>query len=491
MVTQALEARKPLRLVFAIPDHPWSDGHSSAAVRIAMTVAEAAAIRNDETGALHQVVAERLGNDGVPVVEVAMIFGTLNADLTIGADATEAASLRANASLSSPGVKLHGAGFIISPLTAKNFGLGRIDGIERHIRLYLNGRDLTQRSRGQMVVDLDGLSEQDVRQKYPAIYQHVLLHVKPERDQNARSSYRRDWWIFGEPRRELRTMSRGLARYIATPVTAKHRVFCFLPAAVLPDDALVCIASEDAFHLGVLSSRLHVVWAFMSGGTLEDRPRYNKTRCFDPFPFPDATPAQRARIGALAEELDGLRRTRLDAHPQLTMTGLYNVLERLRADATLTPAEKDVHDAGQVSILRRLHDALDVAVAEAYGWPHDLVAAEIVARVVALNRVRRTEEAEGLVRWLRPAFQAPAETRVAQRVLAVEQGDVELSLPAWPVREPDRFVALRAALAAAPGRPDELARRFRRARTDKVREMLETLAALGQARPASDGRYQI
>ncbi len=176
-----------------------------------------------------------------------------------------------------------------------------------------------------------------------------------------------------------------------------------------PDDALVCIGTEDLFHLGVLSSRIHLAWALAAGGTLEDRPRYNKTRCFDPFPFPIATAAQRTNIAAIAEELDALRRTWLDAHPHLTMTGLYNVLEKLRSGAALTPAEHDIHDAGQVSILRRLHDALDAAVADAYGWRADLAPTEIVARIVALNRVRRDEEEDGLVRWpwRRPSVPRP------------------------------------------------------------------------------------
>ena len=82
----------------------------------------------------------------------------------------------------------------------------------------------------------------------------------------------------------------------------------------------VCIATEEAFHLGVLSSRFHAAWALASGGRLGvgNDPRYNKTRCFDPFPVPDATVGQRNKIAALAEELDALRRARLDAHKQLT-----------------------------------------------------------------------------------------------------------------------------------------------------------------------------
>jgi len=71
---------------------------------------------------------------------------------------------------------------------------------------------------------------------------------------------------------------------------------------------LVNIASSDAFVLGLLSSRIHVTWALAAGGTLEDRPRYNKTRCFEPFPFPDPTQPQRERIRFLGERLDAHRK---------------------------------------------------------------------------------------------------------------------------------------------------------------------------------------
>ncbi len=335
----------------------------------------------------------------------------MNADLTVGASPADAKPLQANDRVCSPGVKLHGAGFIVTPATARALGLGRVPGLEGHIRPYLNGKDMTGRSRGVMVLDLFGLAADDVRERFPEVFQHLLLNVKPERDANNRDSYRNAWWVFGEPRRDFRPALRGLPRYIATVETAKHRVFVFQPAAVLPDNMLVCIASAEAWHLGVLSSRFHVTWALAAGGDLEDRPRYNKTRCFDPFPFPAATPAQRTAIARPAEVLDRHRAARLVAHPHLTLTGLYNVLDALRAGRVLTDAERDVLDVGQVATLQHLHDELDAAVADAYGWPVTLPAAEVVARVVALNRARLAEEAVGQVRWLRPDYQAPAEQR--------------------------------------------------------------------------------
>ena len=46
-------------------------------------------------------------------------------------------------------------------------------GLEAHIRPYLNGRDLTQRSRGALVIDLFGLTEEELRRRFPAVWQHL------------------------------------------------------------------------------------------------------------------------------------------------------------------------------------------------------------------------------------------------------------------------------------------------------------------------------
>jgi hypothetical protein len=111
-----------------------------------------------------------------------------------------------------------------------------------------------------------------------------------------------------------------------------------------------------------------MAWAIANGGTLEDRPRYNKDVCFDPFPFPLASAPQKKRIGVIAEELDLHRKRVLADHAHLTLTGLYNVLERLRAGATkadLDPAEARIFDDGLVLILKELHGELDAEVAQA------------------------------------------------------------------------------------------------------------------------------
>ncbi|MCH9053623.1 MAG: hypothetical protein IIA72_21635 [Proteobacteria bacterium] len=287
-----------------------------------------------------------------------------------------------------------------------------------------------------------------------------------------------------------------MARYITTVETPKHRFFQFLDAGILPDNMLVNIEVEDAFFLGILSSRIHVVWALAAGGTLEDRPRYNKTRCFDPFPFPDPNDELKEEIRDLAERLDTHRKAVLEKRNHLTMTALYNVLEMIRTEKELTDAEKDIYDAGFIGILRQIHDDLDKAVTKAYGWSKDLSNDEILERLVALNHVREEEERNGKIRWLRPDFQAPKETPAAKLAEQLEAElivtEVKAKKPRLPAALPDQVAAVRAMLAGSDDAvaATDLARCFAQGRRveKRVEEVLRTLTLLGQAEHI-DGRY--
>ncbi len=212
VLTQHLGASDPLSLVYAIPDHPWVDSFDGADVRISMTVAEAGA----REGLLCRVARESGGDENGAAVELEEKRGKLHADLTIGPDLVGVHSLDANGGVSSRGVSLHGAGFIVTPEQAAALGLNRIPGLEKHIRPYLNGRDLTGNTRGVMVIDLFGLTSDEVRDRFPEVFQWVFMKVKPERDSNNRESYRQNWWVHGEPRANFRPALKGLRRYIST-----------------------------------------------------------------------------------------------------------------------------------------------------------------------------------------------------------------------------------------------------------------------------------
>jgi len=498
-------ARPPLGLVFAIPNHPWVDSADGAAVRIAMTVGAA----GQSVGRLLTSVEESEAENGEVLVRFAAREGLIHPDLKIGANVYAAKSLLANSLLSNRGVIPHGAGFIVTSGDARTLGIGSVPGLDQHIKPYRNCRDLTGRPRGMYVIDTYGLTAEDLRGRYPTLFQWLLERVKPERDHNQRPRRRDFWWRFAEDQPRLRTSLEGLGRYIVTGQVTKHRVFQWLDQSILPDDKLIAIATDDALRLGVLSSAVHVHWAIAAGGKhgVGNDPVYSKSTCFEPFPFPDddtsLTPDLSQRIRSLAEQLDAHRKAQQAAHPDLTLTGMYNVLEKLRAGEPLTPKERTIHEHGLVGVLRTLHDDLDAAVLEAYGWS-DLRLPEdtdtLLERLVELNARRAAEEAAGKVRWLRPDFQQ----RSAAGEQATLDGDEEavdedsaVVTPApripvekrpWPVGLPEQIKAVAAVLTTTsqPLSLDDVAAHFsaRGRWRDRLPTILETLQALGRIRNA-------
>ena len=379
-----------------------------------------------------------------------------------------------------------------------------VKNVDTLIRATTNGRDVAQLSRNAFVLDLYDLNEDALKQTGP-IYQHVLNTVRPERAQNGRASYRKLWWVFGEPRPDMRRAIAGLRRYIVTPLTAVHRYFLFLGPEIIPDQALVVIASDDSFDLGVLSSRIHVIWAITAGGRLGvgNDPRYNKTLCFDPFPFPRKTENDEARISTFGEQLDAHRKKQQALHPGLTMTGMYNVLEKLRSGETLTDKEKTIHEQGLVSVLKQIHDELDAAVFDAYGWPVTLTDEEILERLVALNAERAAEEARGLIRWLRPDFQNRSQ-QTQQAIDVEETSDEETATTKKPTKAkesakklplpeklPEQVLAIRQQLSTAskPLTAADMAKLFTRAKADRIEELLQSLVILGSARQVDGNKF--
>ncbi len=479
--------RRGARILWAIPDHPWTDTDTGAAVRIAMTCVAGEATTPVRLG---RVTSERpsAAEDGIAEVQVTdRVVDVIRPDLTAGAAVTDAVALRANSGISGMGVALHGAGFILLPEEYH-----RIAALNATcLRPYIGGRDLLQGQRERYLVDFSFMGEEQAREANPHAFQVVLDRVKPERDVNRRESIRRLWWRFGWERPLLRAALHGLRRYIATTETARTRIFQFIPAEFMADHKVVVVADEDALVHGVLSSRFHVVWATAAGGHLGigNDPIYNKSKCFDPYPFPDASPDQAHRIRKVAEALDTHRTARIRECPGLTINAMYGVLRKERAGLPLSPKERAIHESGLISVLRAFHDDLDAAVADAYGWPADLPDDEILVRLVALNRERAAEEARGVVRWLRPDLQAPTAPEVVREQAAlpglepVENSDEgeEAALPPWPAEVPAQVRAVRDRVLAcrAPVTPDEVARAFVRASRKVVQRHLEALEGLG------------
>ncbi len=525
------DSRKPLSLSFSIPDHPWIDGNDGAAVRIAMTVA----VSGESNGTLSTVTHEEPNGDGSQTINIVSKQGKIYPDLKSGANVASVIPLQSNHIISNRGMIPHGEGFLVTKEDGEKLDSGTL------IRPYRNGRDITSKPRELYVIDTFDLSEEELKFQHPESWQWLHDRVKPSRDQNKDKSIREKWWVFARSRPDIRIGTKSLSRYIATIQTAKHRFFTFLESSILPDDKLIAITLESSSLLGVLSSRAHTLWAVRSGGSLGvgNDPVYNKSRSFEAFPFPDLDAADKfggpvsyalegedsttvgeypsERIGRLAEAIDNHRKRQQAAHDKLTITGMYNVLEKLRAEEPLSDKEKQIHEWGLVSVLRELHDDLDRAVFAAYGWsdlgdvlvgrpgattplpdkPADQAEAEeeLLCRLVDLNHQRAAEEAQGHIRWLRPDYQAPDATQTSARVTTEQPetktgADTKKGKTPWPKQLPQQVEAVRELLAIGPQTTDTLASHFKRNPEKGVSQVLAALEMLGHA-TRQDQRWEL
>jgi type II restriction/modification system DNA methylase subunit YeeA len=200
----------------------------------------------------------------------------------------------------------------------------------------------------------------------------------------------------------------GSARYLVTPTVSKHRLFAWMDAAVCPDHQLIVVARSDDTTFGLLHSRYHEVWGLRLGTWLGvgNDPRYTPSTTFETFPFPDGlTPntvpahyAADARAQAIAEaarRLNDLREAWLNPpdltvrEPEVVAGYPDRVLPRNDASAlvlkkrTLTNLYNE-----HPRWLAMAHEALDAAVAAAYGWPAGLTDQEVLERLFELNQER-------------------------------------------------------------------------------------------------------
>lgn len=332
----------------------------------------------------------------------------INADLTsASADLTRAARLPENAGVSFMGVTKSGA-FEISGTVAREMlqhpnPNGR--STSEVVRPSINGEGLVRRPADRWIIDFAKMGEAESA-LFEGPFEFAFRHVQPQRLLSRTEKNRRLWWQFERPRPEMFTAIGAKKRYIATPLVSKHRIFLWLPRAVVPENVVIAIARDDDCTFGILHSRFHEAWALRLGTSLEDRPRYTPSTTFETFPFPAGmTPDIPARelegnpdaqaIAAAAKRLDALRGAWLNPpdlvrlEPEVAPGFPDRILPRDEAAAaalakrTLTALYNQ-----RPAWLANAHADLDAAVAAAYGWPADITTEKALERLLALNLAR-------------------------------------------------------------------------------------------------------
>lgn len=385
------------RIFEAWSDEPWIN--EGAAVRVSLVCFGA--------------VDALMGNlDGQPVA-------TIHADLSAAADLDLAAAraLPENAATAYLGIQKTGPFDIPGDLARTWLALPNPHGRPNTevVKPWFNGLDITRRNRDFWIIDFGTDMPEADACLYEAPFAYAKQHVQPTRVGKREARTNDMWWLFQWSRPLMRRAIAGLPRFIVTPEVSKHRVFAWIAPPIVPDKNLTVIARADDVTFGILHSRFHELWSLRLGTALEDRPRYTPTTTFETFPFPagmtprDTAPGAgrgapcmapqiaAANIAAAARRLNELREAwlnppewteripevvpgypdRIVAKPgheaelkKRTLTNLYNVRPAWLANA---------------------HQALDAAVAAAYGWDDytpDMPDEEILRRLLALNLER-------------------------------------------------------------------------------------------------------
>ncbi|MBU0550444.1 N-6 DNA methylase [Myxococcota bacterium] len=371
-----LIAQKPARLIYdAVESRPWP---GDAAVTVST-------VHFAKGAAAHHVGALRLNE-----VEVKAIDSYLKPQ----AERAPAVALRANENLAFVGAYVLGMGFTLTPEERAALVARDPRNAERTFP-YLGGREINSSPTQDFDRYVISFGEMSLEQAaaWPDLLAIVEEKVKPEREKAAVSARKAPWWLFWRPKIDLLTALQPLKRCLVTARVTKHLVFAWQPADRIFSDQLYVFPREEDALFAALQSRIHEPWARHFSSQMKTDLRYSPTDCLANFPFPRPEDEARAMLSEAGRALYEARA----AHMITVNEGLTQTYNRLKDMADTTP---------EIEALRRLHEALDIAVLRAYGWddlieavpPYGAEAGDFEAKVMdalfKLNAARAQEEAQ-------------------------------------------------------------------------------------------------
>ena len=248
---------------------------------------------------------------------------------------------------------------------------------------------------------------------WPDLLSIVERKVKPERDRDNQEARRRNWWKFGARASGLYSETAKLNRVLAISRVTTYQCFATLPARHVFSESLVLITDTRNTLFACLQSRVHEIWTRFFASSLEDRLRYTPTDCFETFPFPLNFRSNSTLEKAGCTYYDF--RAQLIQRQSKGLTAIYNWFHDPSCECPEIPK------------LRELHDAMDRAILDTYGWTDiqpqcefipefddevdeddgghprrkkyryrwpDEIRDEVLARLLALNRQRALEEGQ-------------------------------------------------------------------------------------------------
>ena len=139
---------------------------------------------------------------------------------------------------------------------------------------------------------------------------------------------------------------RSKEKILVPAVSSERREY--IPIGYVDKDTIIsnsafAVYDAEKWLFALLTSKMHNLWVRAVGGSLETRIRYSATLCYNTFPFPKLTEAQKKELSILADNIITVR----EEEYELTLGKMYNP-ETMPED------------------LRKAHHQLDLAVERIY-----------------------------------------------------------------------------------------------------------------------------
>lgn len=110
---------------------------------------------------------------------------------------------------------------------------------------------------------------------------------------------------------------------IVPAVSSERREYIpigYLPAGTVVSNSAFAVYDAPLWLFAILTSKMHMAWVKTVGGRLKTDYRYSAQLCYNTFPFPTISEAQKAELASLAQDILDLR----EEHFDMTLAEMYN-----------------------------------------------------------------------------------------------------------------------------------------------------------------------
>ena len=210
------------------------------------------------------------------------------------------------------------------------------------VKRYMGSQELIQDIERYCLWIDDNLDDIDIANSVPIIAER-LSSVRVERDASNAESTRA---YANRPHMFVQRSYKPTNAIIIPSVSSERRQY--IPIGFVDKDTVIsnlafAVYDAELWLFALLTSKMHNLWVRAVGGRMKTDYRYSATLCYNTFPFPKLTVAEKEELEVLAQEILNVR----DENFDMTLGEMYN-------PETMPEA------------LREAHHNLDLAVERIY-----------------------------------------------------------------------------------------------------------------------------